>query len=249
MSTESVEIDLNADLGESFGVYRYGEDAALLDLVSSANIACGFHAGDPHTMARTVDAAVERGVSIGAHVGLPDRLGFGRRRMEISDEDAYAYTLYQIGALAAFVECRGTKLAHIKPHGALYMQACEESDLAEAVVRAVVDADASYAVYALPGSALARAAVAGGLEVYPEYFADRPYSAGQVKMFGWTAAELGDPAQMAERTRQAVTSADGADIRTVCVHGDTPNAPAIARAVRLTLQELSQNPPINADIP
>lgn len=250
MSPEAGALDLNADLGESFGVYAYGQDDAMLDLVTSANVACGFHAGDPRTMARAVDAAVERGVRIGAHVGLPDRFGFGRRRMEITPDDAYADAVYQIGALAAFVAARGAALTHVKPHGSLYMQACEDVDLAEALARAARDVDPRLAVYALPHSELARAAVAAGLDVYPEYFADRPYVAGQVQMFGWTPADLGDPQQIAERARLALTRVEHTAYRTVCVHSDTPGAPQIARAVHAVLRDLAATPTIqNADLP
>lgn len=232
---ESRTVELNADMGEGFGVYAYGADAALLPLVDSANVACGFHASDPVTMQRSVDAALERGVRIGAHVGLPDRLGFGRRRMEISADDAYAYTLYQVGALDAFVTARGGRLSHVKPHGALYMDACADPRLAEPLADAVLHHDDALAVYTLPGSALARAAHRRGLRVVPEFFADRPYVDGEVRMFGWTPHEVGGPTGAAARTTAMLHDPLFDDVRTVCVHSDTPDAPAITAAVRTAL--------------
>lgn len=234
MSADPLPMDLNADLGESFGVYDYGADIAMLEIVSSANVACGFHGGDPVTMQRAVDRALANDVRIGAHVGLPDRLGFGRRSMQITEADAYAYTLYQAGALAAFVQARGAGLTHVKPHGALYMDACEDASLARGIVRAVCHLGDHLAVYSLPGSELEQAADRAGLEVYAEYFADRPYVDGEVQMFGWSLEDLGEPDDIAERVVAALRDAT-TPFRTVCVHSDTPGAPVIARAVQAAL--------------
>lgn len=230
-------LDLNADLGESYGLYRYGEDDALLEVVASVNIACGFHAGDPATMRAAVDAAVSHGVRIGAHPGLPDRLGFGRRFMMISPADAYNYTLYQVGALHGLVHVAGGSLSHVKPHGALYMMACEERAIAEGIVQAVAEFDASLAIYALPDSALARAATEIGLDVYPEFFADRPYRRTKVQMFDWTYDDIKGPAEAAARVAAMIGDHAFSEIRTVCVHSDTVGSADIARAVKQVLAE------------
>lgn len=229
------QIDLNADMGESFGVYNYGADQALLTLITSANIACGFHAGDPTTMDHAVAAAVKHGVRIGAHIGLPDRLGFGRRHIDISPEDAYTYTLYQIGALDSFVRGHQTRMTHVKPHGALYMNACADRRIADAIAEAVRRHDDTLVVYALPGSELAAAAHARGLPVYPEFFADRPYVNGAVQMFGWTYDDIGGPQGAATRTATMLTDPAYRDVRTVCVHSDTHDAASITSAVREAL--------------
>lgn len=228
-------MDLNADMGESFGLYQYGEDEALLKLVTSANIACGFHAGDPNTMKRAVEGALACGVRIGAHVGLPDRLGFGRRYMEISRDDAYTYTLYQVGALGGMARAAGGRITHVKPHGALYMTACDNRGVAEGIVQAVADYDASVSVYGLPNSQLQDAARALGLEFCPEFFADRPYRDTEVLMFGWTYEDIGDPSDAASRVAAMMSNAAFDSVRTVCVHSDTRGAPDIARAVKQVL--------------
>lgn len=231
----TLSLDLNADMGESFGVYEYGADLALLEVITSANIACGFHAGDPGTMRTSVERAVDHGVRIGAHVGLPDRLGFGRRRMEISPDDAYSYSLYQLAALDGFVNAAGVRMHHFKPHGALYMAACEDAELAQALIKAVADHDRDLIVYTLPGSQVEIAAVAEGLVVYREFFADRPYRGSEVVMFGWTYADIGGPQDAATRVEQMLGSPDFAEIQTVCVHSDTRGAPDIGAAVSKVL--------------
>jgi UPF0271 protein len=170
-------IDLNCDLGESFGAYRMGDDAGVLPFVTSANVACGAHAGDPSVMRRTVAAALEHGVAIGAHPGFPDLAGFGRRDMRISPQEAYDLVLYQVGALAAFATAAGTSLRHVKPHGALYNMACADAALAEPIARAVRDLDARLILFGLPGSELQRAAEGAGLRFAREAFADRGYAA------------------------------------------------------------------------
>ena len=225
-------LDLNADLGESYGWYRFGVDTELMGLITSANVACGFHAGDSRTMRTTVELAVEHDVRIGAHMGLPDRLGFGRREIEISGDDAYDYTLHQIGALHAFARRCGVGLAHIKPHGALYMMAARDPSIADGIARAAHDHDPGIAVYAMPGTALAKAAGSYGLPVVGEYFADRPYVDGQVVMFGWTLEQIGPPDAAAARVETMLASELAGEIATVCVHTDTPGAVAMVAAVR-----------------
>lgn len=227
-------VDLNADLGESYGWYRFGVDTELMGLITSANIACGFHAGDSRTMRTTVDLAADHGVRIGVHMGLPDMLGFGRREIQISGAEAYDYSLHQIGALDAFARRRGVELSHVKPHGALYMMASRDDEIADGVARAARDYSTALSVFALPDSALAAAAQRHGLRVINEYFADRPYVDGRVVMFGWTLDDIGAPADAASRVAAALT-AGGADIGTVCVHTDTPGAVTIMAAVRNTL--------------
>ena len=238
--------DLNADLGESFGPYRYGADEELLPLLSSANIACGFRAGDPSVMRRTVALARQHGVAVGAHVGFPDLLGFGRRRLQASPAQVMDYVTYQVGALQAFLRAEGVLLHHVKPHGALYMMALEDGDLARAVAEATLAACEDLQVYTIPGSAMDDAATRLGLQVVPELFADRGYHAdGSVKMFDWTLAEAGGTAAaMGQRVLRAlqqgtVAALGGGEARveaeTVCVHSDTPGAPEIARAIRQAL--------------
>ncbi|AQA02884.1 hypothetical protein BVC93_11060 [Mycobacterium sp. MS1601] len=222
-------LDVNADLGESYGWYRFGVDTELMGLITSANVACGFHAGDSHTMRTTVDLAVSHGVRVGAHMGLPDRLGFGRREMEISGDDAYDYSLHQIGALNAFVVRSGSTLHHIKPHGALYMMAARDPEIADGIARAAAEHNPGIAVYAMPGTALAKAAGSYGLPVVGEFFADRPYVGGHVVMFGWTLEQIGSPADAAARVHAVL---DNSDIATVCVHTDTPGAVDMMSAVR-----------------
>lgn len=225
-------IDLNADLGESYGVYRYGADEAIMELITSANVACGFHAGDPLVIQASVRLAHDRGIRIGAHVGLPDPLGFGRREMTISAAEAYAYTLYQIGALDAFLRPHRIPMTHVKPHGALYMMAAQDAKLAEGVARAVAEFDPGLALYTLPASALAESGRAHGLRVIGEFFADRPYTGTEVTMFGWTLDELGPPAYAADRVSAMLADPRFDNVGTICVHSDTPQAPLIMTEVR-----------------
>jgi UPF0271 protein len=234
-------VDLNADLGESFGVYRYGEDEAMMRLITSANVACGFHAGDPQVMRDTVRVAAERNVRIGAHVGLPDLAGFGRRFLRISAAEAYAMTLYQVGALDGFLRSESVPMTHVKPHGALYMTAATDRPIADAIVAAVSAFDPSLELYALPGSALAQAGADAGLVVVNEYFADRPYSGSEVTMFGWTYEQIGGPEDAAGRVDRMLHDPRFAEVRTVCVHSDTRDAPVIMRAVAAVVR--SRNDP------
>jgi UPF0271 protein len=228
-------IDLNCDLGESFGVYRTGQDEALLRIVTSANIACGFHAGDPATMRRTVRLCLERGVAVGAHPGLPDLAGFGRREMAVSPQEAYEMTLYQIGALYAFVRSEGGTLAHVKPHGALYNMAARDAALAQAIAEAVYRFDPELALYGLAGSELIRAAENIGLRAKREAFADRGYRPDG------SLIPRGQPGAMIEDAKAAATQvlrlAEEGCADTVCVHGDGPHALEVAAQVRETLRQ------------
>ena len=171
----STTLDLNCDMGEGFGAYKMGNDIEILDHVTSANIACGFHAGDPPTMRRIVAAALAKGVAIGAHPGLPDLQGFGRRAMQISPAEAYAMVVYQVGALAGFAQAAGGKLNHVKPHGALYNMAVKDRALADAIAQAVFDIDPKLVFFGLAGSEMINAANALGLRSACEVFADRSY--------------------------------------------------------------------------
>ncbi|MBV9851953.1 MAG: LamB/YcsF family protein [Armatimonadetes bacterium] len=238
-------IDLNCDLGESFGPYTLGQDEALLGLVSSANIACGFHAGDPAVMARTVTLAVERGVAVGAHPGLPDLAGFGRRMMALTPKDVYSATLYQIGALEAFARRSGAPLRHVKPHGALYGMAEADPAIAQALAAAVRDFDPSLVLFGLAGGRLIQEGRAVGLAVAEEAFADRAYLPdGRLAPRHQPGAVLHDPDAAARRALRLVqegrlAAVDGSDLTiradTLCIHGDEPSALPVARAVRAAL--------------
>jgi UPF0271 protein len=240
-------IDLNADVGEGFGAWAMGQDADLLALVTSVNIACGFHGGDPAVMDRTVAAAARAGVALGAHPGYFDLRGFGRRPMTVPAAEVETDVLYQVGALMAFARSHGVRLVHVKPHGALYNQAAEDERLARAVARGTARAGADLILVGLASSAaLRRAAEAEGLRFAAEAFADRAYNDdGTLRSRGLPGAVITDPLAAA---RQAVaiardgevSSASGARVclaaETVCLHGDNPSALANARAVRDALQ-------------
>lgn len=239
-------VDLNADLGESFGAWRMGDDARLLQVVSSANVACGFHAGDPGTIRETVRAAVRNGVAVGAHPSLPDLQGFGRRRMEVTPGEVYDLVLYQIGAVAGFTQAAGTRLHHVKAHGALYNMAATDRDLAMAVAAAVRDFDPNLVLYALAGSAMVDAAESVGLAVACEVFADRAYRRdGTLVPRSQDGALIADEskavAQALDMVRdRRVLAVDGTWVPvradTVCVHGDSPGAVALAVGLREALR-------------
>jgi UPF0271 protein len=242
-----VRIDLNADMGEGFGVYPLGRDAELLAIVTSANVACGFHAGDPGVMDRTVARAVEAGVAVGAHPGFPDLRGFGRRRIEADPADVERDVLYQVGALQAFARAHGTQVVHVKPHGALYNQAAEDAVLARAVARAVVRAGRELVFVGLASTDVMRgAAAAEGLRFAAEAFADRRYERdGSLQSRRVPGSVITDPevaaAQAVRIARDGVVVAtDGTEVRlradTLCLHGDNPEAVANARAVRQALE-------------
>ncbi len=235
-------IDLNSDLGEGFGAWSMGDDQAMLDVVSSANIACGFHAGDPVIMLDTARAATARGVSVGAHVAYRDLAGFGRRAVQVTPDELYADVVHQVGALVATARVAGTSVTYVKPHGALYNTACADPVQAEAVTRAVADVDPTLAVLALPDSELLRAATGHGLRAVSEAFADRAYEPdGSLVSRSRPGAVLHDPDAVAARvlrmvTEGVATAVDGSDVPvhadSVCVHGDSPGAVAMALAIR-----------------
>jgi UPF0271 protein len=238
-------IDLNGDIGESFGAWTMGQDEGVLDFVTSANIACVFHAGDPATMQRTVAAAAKRGVAIGAHPSLPDLAGFGRREMRVSADETYAMTLYQIGALAAIARAAGASLHHVKPHGALYNMAARDRVLADAIAVAVRDFDASLILVGLAGSELTRAGEHAGLAVANEAFADRRYEPdGSLVARGQSGAVIDD---VDAASAQAVSIATQGEVETsagvrairadtICVPGDRADAALFARRLRERLE-------------
>ena len=239
-------IDLNSDLGESLGAWSMGDDAAMLDIVSSANVACGFHAGDPAGILATLKAAHARGVSVGAHVAYPDLLGFGRRNMDVASADLVADVIYQIGALQGLAQAAGTRITYVKPHGALYNTIAHDSAQALDVITAIRDVDANLALVALAGSPLVRWAQDAGLRVVAEAFADRAYTPqGALVSRREKGAVLHDSALVAQRmlrlVRDGVIQAiDGSLARvqaqSICVHGDSPGAVEMARAVRMALE-------------
>ena len=239
-------IDLNSDLGESLGAWSMGDDAAMLDIVSSANVACGFHAGDPAGILATLKAAHARGVSVGAHVAYPDLLGFGRRNMDVASADLVADVIYQIGALQGLAQAAGTRITYVKPHGALYNTIAHDSAQALDVITAIRDVDANLALVALAGSPLVRWAQDAGLRVIAEAFADRAYTPqGALVSRREKGAVLHDSALVARRmlrlVRDGVVEAiDGSLARvqaqSICVHGDSPGAVEMARAVRMALE-------------
>jgi 5-oxoprolinase (ATP-hydrolysing) subunit A len=243
--TDPPVVDLNCDLGEGFGVWRLGDDDALLEVVTSANVACGFHGGDPLTMHRVCERAVARGVAIGAQVGYRDLAGFGRRYIDMPAAELTAEVIYQIGALDGFCRIAGDRVRYVKPHGALYHAAATDPAQAGAVVAAVRGYDPGLPVLCLPGTELARQLAAGGLTAVPEAFADRAYRPdGGLVARGEPGAVLHDVAVVAARcVRLArdhlVESVDGVPVevaaRSICVHGDTPGAVEVARAVRAGL--------------
>ncbi len=239
-------VDLNADLGESFGSWVLGDDAAMLDVVSSANVACGFHAGDPLTLQRTCALAAERGVVVGAQVGYRDLAGFGRRFIAVEPADLQADVLYQLGALEAMCRAAGTRVAYVKPHGALYHAVVDDEGQAEALVAAVRAYDPSLPLVGLPFAASLRLAQEAGLPTVVEAFADRGYTAdGRLVPRGQPGALLHDPDEVAARmvrlvTHGVIAAEDGTDVEveadSLCTHGDSPGAVAMARAVRSALE-------------
>lgn len=242
----ALRVDLNCDLGESFGRWNLGCDELVLPLVSSANVACGMHAGDPAVMRRTIGLAKAAGVSVGAHPGYPDLQGFGRRQMALSPEEAYAFVQYQVAALTGMCRAQGVRLAHVKPHGALYNAAARDEALARAVAAAVADLDPTLTLVALAGSVSARAGREAGLAVAEEFFADRGYRAdGTLVPRGARGDLVRDEREAAARVERAVrqgvvTATDGTEVPvrcdTVCIHGDGPAALAFARGVRARLE-------------
>ncbi len=241
-----MKVDLNSDLGESFGRYKLGLDEEVMKYITSANIATGWHAGDPIVMRKTVRLAKENGVAVGAHPGYPDLMGFGRRYMKLSPEEARNYVLYQIGALYAFVKAEGLELQHVKPHGALYNALVKEEELARAVIEGIADFDRKLIFVTLSGSRAAEIAEEMGVKVAHEVFADRAYNPdGTLVSRSKPGAVIGDAEEIVERVVSMVK--DGGvkaingewvelKVDTICVHGDNPKAVEIASMVRKALE-------------
>ncbi|MFC0230551.1 LamB/YcsF family protein [Bhargavaea ullalensis] len=239
------KVDLNCDMGESFGAYRMGNDSEILEFVTSANIACGFHAGDPSTMRKTVRMALEKGVGIGAHPGTPDLAGFGRRAMALSAEEAYDLVVYQIGALDAFVRSEGGSMQHVKPHGALYNMAAKDAGLSEAIAEAVYRVNPELVLFGLSGSELVKAGEKAGLRTASEVFSDRTYGPdGSLTDRRQPNALITDPeeaiAQVIRMVKEGkVRATDNTDVElkadTICIHGDGTAALDFARRISAAL--------------
>lgn len=238
-------VDLNCDMGESFGAYQMGNDQEILSYITSANVACGFHAGDPATMRKTVRMAVEAGVAIGAHPGFADLIGFGRRNMEISPEEAYDLVVYQIGALQAFVRAEGGVMHHVKPHGALYNMAATRPALAESIALAIYKVNPELVLYGLAGSELTRAGEKIGLATAHEVFADRTYQQdGTLTPRSQPNAMITDQQQSLQQVIRMVSEGfvltqQGVDIPiqadSICIHGDGAHALEFAQSIREAL--------------
>ncbi|WP_026694448.1 LamB/YcsF family protein [Peribacillus kribbensis] len=239
-------VDINCDMGESFGVYTLGNDPEILDFITSANIACGFHAGDPATMRKTVQLALKKNVGIGVHPGLQDLIGFGRRNLQISPQEAYDLVVYQIGALYAFVKAEGAALQHVKPHGALFNMAAKNAPLAEAIAEAIYKVDPELILFGLAGSELITAAQKIGIRAASEVFSDRTYQEdGSLTPRTQENALIHDHS---EAVGQVITmvkdgkvrSIQGSDISikadTICIHGDGAHALEFAKYIRQALQ-------------
>jgi 5-oxoprolinase (ATP-hydrolysing) subunit A len=242
---EAVKIDINCDMGEGFGAYKIGEDEKMIRYVTSANIACGFHAGDPMVMARTLQLAKSNRVAVGAHPGYPDLIGFGRRALETSPGEIKNYVLYQIGAIAALARASGLELQHVKPHGALYNHAAKNERAAVEITEAVKSFDPDLVLFVLAGSMFVEIARAAGLRVVQEAFADRAYTRdGQLAPRKLPGAVIHDRQKVRERVLKLVktgimVSIEGDDISlnadTLCLHGDTPGAWELAKTIREAL--------------
>ena len=238
-------MDINSDMGEGFGAWDMGNDAVLLDYITSTNIACGWHAGDPARMKKLVELATAKKVHIGAHPGLPDLVGFGRREMAISEQDAYNYVLYQAGALQAFINAAGNRLHHVKPHGALYNQAAKDMKLARGIARAVKDLGGNVILYGLAGSYLIDAAKELNVPVWQEVFADRKYTKeGFLVPRTQVGAVIEDESEALKQVMSMskdgkVISIDGNEIKiqadTLCIHGDNPHAVEFAKKIKAAL--------------
>ena len=246
------QIDLNSDLGEGYGVWRLGDDRALLGIVSSANVACGFHAGDPPTLRTVTAQAASAGVAVGAQVSYRDLAGFGRRRIDMDPAELTDDVLYQLGALDAFCRVAGDRVRYVKPHGALYNTCVVDEGQAGAVVQAVVEYDRSLPILGLPGSALLRLTTAAGLTAVPEGFVDRAYTpAGHLVSRALAGSLVTDPEEVVARALLmaqygVVRAVDGSElhlpVRSLCVHGDTPGAVALAQRVRAALVAVGLGP-------
>lgn len=241
-----LQIDMNCDLGESYGAFKIGNDEKIMPHITSANIACGFHAGDPMIMAQTVNLAKKHGVALGAHPGYPDLLGFGRREMRLTLEEIKNYTIYQVSALQGFAKIAGLNLQHVKPHGALYNTAAKDEETSRGIVDAVKALDSSLIIFAPPKSVLAKTATNAGLRVAYEFFADRAYDAdGTLVSRKQPNSIITNPSTVLERTLKViregkVLAANGetvtlGKVHTICVHGDTPTAIKLTEVLKKEL--------------
>jgi len=243
----SVVVDLNADAGESYGTFSYGHDREIFPLVTSVNLACGFHGGSPSRIQEAVRLAKAHGVAVGAHPGFPDLVGFGRREMALSPQEVYADVLYQLGALYAFLRVEGLPMHHVKPHGALYLKACRDRETARAIAEVVRAFDPGLPLVVLPGTVYEEEAVGAGLRVVREAFPERGYlKNGQLAPRSLPGSWITHPEEAARRAVRMVLEGkvealDGGEVEvraeTLCIHGDNPRAPEVARAVREALAE------------
>ena len=237
-----MRIDINSDLGESFGAYTIGNDERLMRSITSANVAAGFHAGDPSVLRDTIRLAKAHGVAVGAHPGFPDLVGFGRRELNVTPKEAEDFVLYQVAAVLGVAAAEGVRVQHVKPHGALFNMAVRDADLAGAIARAVAAIDRSLILFGLPGSEIVRAGRAAGLRVAAEIFADRAYERdGALMSRRKPGAVIHDAATVVSRAvkmvkDRSVIASDGSvvalDADTICVHGDTPGSDALAASIR-----------------
>lgn len=238
-----LRIDINCDLGESYGNFKIGSDAEIMPYITSANVACGFHGGDPVTIAQTIALAKKHGVAVGAHPGYPDLMGFGRREMQLTHDEAKNYTIYQVGALQGLAKVFGVTLQHVKPHGAMYNTALKDGGLARAITEAILELDNNLIVFAPPKSVLAKTALDAGLRVAHEFFADRAYNPdGSLVSRKLAGAVIEEPDKIVERAVKAVEEGvveavngklvELGTVHTICVHGDTPTAVKLAKALR-----------------
>jgi UPF0271 protein len=244
------QVDINCDMGESYGDFKVGNDIKIMPHITSANIACGFHAGDPLTIARTVALAKKHRVAVGAHPAYPDIMGFGRRTMQLTYEEAKNYIIYQVGALQGFAKAFGVSLQHVKPHGAMYNDALKNRELSSAITEAILALDTGLIVFAPPKSALANTARDAGLRVAYEFFADRAYNPdGSLVSRKAAGAIIEEPEKVVERTVKAVKegvveAVDGSlvelgIVHTVCIHGDIPTASKLAKTLKRSLEKAS----------
>lgn len=249
----AIQVDINCDLGESFGRYKIGYDQEIMPFITSANIACGFHAGDPNIMERTIDLAKMCGVAVGAHPGYPDLMGFGRREMKLSKDEISNIILYQVGALKAFADASSVKLQHVKPHGALYNVAADNREHADAIIKAVESFDSTLVLFALANSSLTKQAADVGLRVASEVFADRAYNPdGSLVSRRLQGSMIENPKIVGERAvrmveEKKVKAIDGStveleNVHTICVHGDTLNALELAKSLHTTLKTAGIEP-------
>ncbi|WP_066383965.1 LamB/YcsF family protein [Neobacillus mesonae] len=241
-----MKVDLNCDMGESFGLYQMGNDEEMMKYISSANIACGFHAGDPHVMRQTVLLAKEYDVAIGAHPGFPDLIGFGRRHLNCTPAEVKDYVIYQMGALNGFAQNYGLELQHCKPHGALFMMAMSDEKLARAILEGIASFSDNMIVFALNNSAVAHEGEKMGLPIAKELYADREHTKDGSIILTRTGPSIQSYEEMADRVVNMVKDKKvitpdgeeaGVDVHTVCIHGDTKGAPELIKQIRYRLEE------------